>query len=348
MIWSLESGLGSITHRRYVKMRAVAMNLVRIVRESASASKVWGAALLVLSAGAGYGVYLAAAPDEAPIATSGDAVTIPPLVRAEPMSSPLGAVHMIPEAGSSPGAMPARSDRASLVRDLQAALTRAQCYDGPITGSWSARSKEAMRGFIVAVNAQLPVDDPDQALLALVQSNEAARCSAGRPISTGALGSPSSPKPEPPQRAQPLQAEITPLQSAHDSSEARTPVDDRPMIERPWAPAEMLIPPKNKTPPPAAVVPLTVGTAEPSTQPEVQPPSATASAPPSEQVIHFEGSKAEADPQPDASVPAPPPLNVTPAKSKSAKRKRAHDDDVSTSISKSFKSIQRSFSSMFE
>ena len=331
------------------------MNLVRTVRERVSASMVRGAALLVVSAAAGYGLYLAVAPDEAPVAGSADAVTIPPLVRAEPMSPPPPtALHMIPDGGSVSGAMPARSDRASLVRNLQAALTRAQCYDGPITGNWSPRSKEAMRSFIVAVNAQLPVDDPDQALLALVQSNEAARCSPGRAISTSSLGSPSSPATEPQHRAQPVHAEFSRSQPASNSGEAQTAVDARPMIERPWAPAEMLVPPKDMAPSPAAVAPITVGTAEPAPQPEVLPPSsslsaspnAPASTPPSQQVIHFEGSKAEADPQPDAAAPAP--TNVTQAKVKTAKRKRAHYDDVSTSISKSFKSIQRSLSSMFE
>jgi len=337
-------------------MSAVVVNLVRIIRERVSASMARGAALLVLSAAAGYGLYLAVSPEETPVAASADAVTIPPLVRAEPMSSPPpAAMHMIPDGGSLSGATPARSDRASLVRDLQAALTRAQCYDGPITGNWSARSKEAMRSFNVAVNAQLPVDNPDQALLALVQSNDAARCSPGRAISTGALGALSSPPTELPRHAQPVRADVTGSEGAANSGDAPVTVDARPMIERPWAPAEMLVPPKDMAPPPAppaAVAPLTVGTAEPAPQPEVQLrntlPTAPSSAAASEQVIHFEGSKVEVDPQPDAAVPAPPAPNVTQAKAKTAKRKRARDDDVSTSISKGFQSIQRSLSSMFE
>ncbi len=63
-----------------------------------------------------------------------------------------------------------------------------ECYNGPISGIWSDTSKDAMRGFVQTVNAALPVDSPDETLVALVESNETAKCARGRVISTGALG----------------------------------------------------------------------------------------------------------------------------------------------------------------
>lgn len=69
-------------------------------------------------------------------------------------------------------------DRTALARALQAGLARAQCYTGPVNGAWTTQSKDAMRRFTTAVNAQLPVNEPDHILLALIETNSAANCSS--------------------------------------------------------------------------------------------------------------------------------------------------------------------------
>jgi len=67
---------------------------------------------------------------------------------------------------------------AELGRALQAGLRRAGCYEGAINGVWSRQSAEAMARFLALANARLPVDLPDQILLATLDSNPAVRCSA--------------------------------------------------------------------------------------------------------------------------------------------------------------------------
>ena len=161
-------------------MSEAAVKALRIVLGNIEAAKVRGIVLFILAALAGYGFYSAMVPGDDLNRASPDAVTIPPLVRAEPMSSPPAALRVIRESAGRPVAMPARPvDRASLVRELQIAMTQTECYHGPINGVWTAASKEAMSAFLFAVNAQLPVVNPDQTLLALAQSNSAAKCAPG-------------------------------------------------------------------------------------------------------------------------------------------------------------------------
>jgi hypothetical protein len=69
-------------------------------------------------------------------------------------------------------------DRMTLTRALQTKLAGAQCYTGPVNGIWSPQSKDAMRRFTTAVNAQLPINEPDHILLSLIESNSTAVCSA--------------------------------------------------------------------------------------------------------------------------------------------------------------------------
>lgn len=75
-----------------------------------------------------------------------------------------------------PAVRPVPNDRASLTRALQAELRRVGCYEGDITGYWDARSRTAMKSFTERVNATLPVDQPDQVLLALVQAHQGKAC----------------------------------------------------------------------------------------------------------------------------------------------------------------------------
>ncbi len=242
------------------------------------------------------------------------------------------------------------SDRTARVRQLQKALARAQCYNGPISGIWSDASKDAMRGFAATVNAQLPVDAPDDTLVALVESNETATCARGRAIATGTLGASVQPA-----SLQQAREEIRTLAAPAPSAVAPRPlVEERTMLDHPWARAEMLTMPKEEvaavTPPPSerpAPTPVVAAAANERTRADVRAASAVST-------IYFEDNKAvppdpRADPSSAAAVadPGAPPVTPPKPKKKTAKRKPNAYDDVQTSISKGFDNFQRSLSSMF-
>ncbi|MGO4685939.1 putative peptidoglycan binding domain-containing protein [Hyphomicrobium sp. 2TAF46] len=71
--------------------------------------------------------------------------------------------------------------RAELASDLQRELRRVGCYQGEITGTWTAATRRAMAAFMDRANATLPFDDPDYVLLALVQSHQDIACTAECP-----------------------------------------------------------------------------------------------------------------------------------------------------------------------
>ena len=78
--------------------------------------------------------------------------------------------------------------RADLVRDIQHELRRVGCFEGEPDGRWNAAAQRAMSAFNDRVNATLPVDEPDQILLTLVQGRASrvcnAACPAGQSMST--------------------------------------------------------------------------------------------------------------------------------------------------------------------
>jgi hypothetical protein len=63
-----------------------------------------------------------------------------------------------------------------LTRAIQHHLRRAGCYGGAITGQWTPAVRQAMKAFTERVNATLPVEEPDDILLALVESHKDAAC----------------------------------------------------------------------------------------------------------------------------------------------------------------------------
>jgi hypothetical protein len=67
-----------------------------------------------------------------------------------------------------PAALPRAADRTHLTRELHKELKRVGCYEGEISGVWSSASRQAMRRFTVAVNAKLPIEEPDIVLLRLL------------------------------------------------------------------------------------------------------------------------------------------------------------------------------------
>jgi hypothetical protein len=96
------------------------------------------------------------APERRPVATAG-----------------IAAVAYLPAPPAVPAVTP---DQQRLTRDLQRALRRAHCYDGPVNGRWTPATKGAMSAFTARANAKLPVDTPDIVLLALLESDQDARC----------------------------------------------------------------------------------------------------------------------------------------------------------------------------
>lgn len=74
---------------------------------------------------------------------------------------------------------PARTvalDREGLTKAIQHHLKRVGCYGGAITGEWTPGVRRAMKAFTERVNATLPVEEPDDVLLALVQSHRRIAC----------------------------------------------------------------------------------------------------------------------------------------------------------------------------
>ena len=64
-----------------------------------------------------------------------------------------------------------------LTKELQRQLQRVGCYSGEINGMWTPSTLRAMQFFMVRVNAQLPLEQPDRILLALLQSHSEKACS---------------------------------------------------------------------------------------------------------------------------------------------------------------------------
>jgi hypothetical protein len=323
------------------------LDLVRTILPRVYAAKARGLLLCALIAGAGYAYHSLVGPDDI-LPADANAVMLPPVIRAGSIASPM---HVIPEASAADAIEAPAPDRRKLVRELQAALGQARCYHGPITGKWTVASKDAMGAFLVAVNAQLPVDDPDPTLLALVASNTAATCVSEHPLYTGALGAPSS------------------SASEQTQATAQAPRDERSMLERAWAPAGMLVPQKDATSkdvalPRAAATPIAMSSADPVIEhdaaepnpppvsiaahetPVVDPPSRLSPiAAVSDPSPPYGSGDAVSDGKSDIATPAPP-QKVSQRKPKSAKRKVSKRGD--SSFGPSFDSIQRSLSSIFE
>jgi hypothetical protein len=91
---------------------------------------------------------------------------------------PIAAPAATPPKPEPAAVAPVARDPASLARALQRELKRVGCYEGEVSGVWSPPSRAAMKAFTEHVNATLPVDAPDQILLALVQGHRGQACGA--------------------------------------------------------------------------------------------------------------------------------------------------------------------------
>lgn len=351
------------------------MNLVRSVLPNAYAAKARGIVLSAIALSAFYVYYLAVDADDAIPPAAAEAMPMPPVVRASSITSP---IYIIPDASAQETPRPVAPPRAELARDLQVALAKAHCYDGPVSGRWSAASQTGMSAFLSVANAHMSVDDPDEALLALVSSNSDVTCST---LPTRVADESNTHAVAAYDRSV-LQTKVAiatdaPIPSPAGSV-ATVPGDERSMLDHPWAQPEMLVPAAGMTPPAPAVSPISTSSTRPAGREAIQAvqdpkpgiaaepqPVATVtkvSTAASEQSgLRFEGGSVIADekpeltPVPRAALSQPTAVNDTtessaPAKvvtqrKKTAKRRAPRPDDSGFGVS--LDSIQRSLTSLF-
>jgi hypothetical protein len=94
-----------------------------------------------------------------------------------------------PKVTAAPDAIPP-DDVGALARALQRELKRVGCYNGEVSGAWTASSRLAMKTFLERVNAALPVDKPDPVLLSLVQGHRERACVPDAVTATAAKDAP--------------------------------------------------------------------------------------------------------------------------------------------------------------
>jgi len=129
-------------------------------------------------------------------------VTVPARATAAP--PPQAAPRQAPPGTASP------RDPTSLARQLQSELRRVGCYDGELSGVWTSRTRMAMKAFTDRVNASLPVDKPDQILLALVQSHQGVAC-VPPPVLAKAPAKPEPPETDAAPKSVPVPAIVPPI-----------------------------------------------------------------------------------------------------------------------------------------
>ncbi|SDP44701.1 hypothetical protein SAMN04488061_3023 [Filomicrobium insigne] len=69
--------------------------------------------------------------------------------------------------------------RFTRIVEVQEELKRVGCYYGYLDGDWGPASKRAMQAFVRKVNASLPIEEPNEILLALLKAHPANTCAEG-------------------------------------------------------------------------------------------------------------------------------------------------------------------------
>lgn len=92
-----------------------------------------------------------------------------------PTNSAAGALQQVADR-ETPKA-PAADPHSSLVVSIQRELHRVGCYTGEADGSWTDRTRVAMRAFNDSVHVHLGTDQPDYILLTLLQGHSGKACS---------------------------------------------------------------------------------------------------------------------------------------------------------------------------
>jgi hypothetical protein len=125
-----------------------------------------------------------------------------------PEAAPEAAVVIIRRQSTSLTQIPAtrqdgQNDSLSIAREAQKELQRLGCYDGESSGVWSQASRVAAQRFLDRVNAKLPTDKAEEALLSLLKGQSTGVCSlcphgqafdsAGRCMPTALLKQSASP-----------------------------------------------------------------------------------------------------------------------------------------------------------
>lgn len=261
----------------------------------------------------------------------------PPLALAVPGSS---------WALATPAARPA--SRTELAQALQTELKRTGCYDGTITGTWNAATRQAMTTFANNVNARLPVQEPDQILLALVQGHRKQVCATLCPDTDGAAtgtcpqhaaaGDAATAKVQPVPMAATAGPRIeAPAKPAPDTAKTRGPIQatDGPAQVAP-APVESAAASLAAAISGVALARSTTGEPPPAqpAPPDLQPqgsPSVAGGNPKSRSVRHAAiGPKG------------------TGTRVKRPVKKIKNTKSIAKSLDKSFKSIQRSLAAIFQ
>ena len=131
-----------------------------------------------------------AAPPPRPKIAASPATSAPPATFAPPPVAPQklrAGVSAPVEVAEAPPRLPVGEtaataspplDGPALTREVQRQLKRIGCYEGEVSGVWSASVRHAVKAVADRVNASLPVDQPDSALLAMVESQEPGTCAS--------------------------------------------------------------------------------------------------------------------------------------------------------------------------
>lgn len=261
-------------------------------------------------------------------------------VRAQPMTpvelSAQPSARPQPIGAANTGSQASLSGSA-LIRALQTGLGEARCYDGPVNGLWTRKSKDATARFVAIVDAKLPVGQPDPVLLALLNSNATARCTDGDVAPTRAAqpvsASPASDSVPPPIR-KPLVVE-----PAIEASAVPRPVATAPQASS-SAVVSAVPAPSGETAERPFGLPLAGAAAGAATTAVIAAPAMSTGGPTAKaQDATQEGSAARSA------------VRETPRSASSRRyrhRKETAFDGVSRSMSRNFRSLQRSLNAFFD
>ena len=125
-------------------------------------------------------------PTGQPLSLVQEPEVIAPSIVAEPISPPPPAIvvslpQRVDQASRAPVEPPLRTSDGPLARRVQQELQRVGCYDRELNGIWTTSSRMATQDFMERVNARLPIDKPDEALLSLLQNQAGVVCSKSCP-----------------------------------------------------------------------------------------------------------------------------------------------------------------------
>src|SRR5262245_30200778 len=123
-----------------------------------------------------------------------------------------------------------QSKASALVRAAQQELYRLGCYNEQINGVWTPHSRSAAQKFLSRVNARLPIEQPDEALVALLRSTNGSVCSqcpAGEAFNPAGDCVPKGLADKPSQRGPITTGSVTDMPRSNDQSSSDDPGGQR-------------------------------------------------------------------------------------------------------------------------